>query len=103
MIRGRTHTPPAIDGGEDVSFNDPGTTLTLQLVLGPPALQQREVTHDVLQLHRARGRGQSRRRPHGGRAAFDQLQPCRENGDGGRKKKKVKAASANKTALTAIR
>lgn len=51
--------------------------LTLQFVLGTSALQQREVTHDVLELHRVQRPG---RRGHlqRGRVAFDQLQPCRE-------------------------
>lgn len=53
-------------------------SLTLKLVLRTPALQQREVTHDVLQLHRIQRLRRRGGRLQRGRVAFDQLQPCRE-------------------------
>lgn len=52
-------------------------TLTLKLVLRTSALQQRQVTHNVLQLHRVQRPGQCGCLQRAG-AAFDQLQPCRE-------------------------
>lgn len=49
--------------------------LTLELVLRPAALQQREVTHNVLQLHHVPGLWGCGCLQGCG-AAFDQLQSC---------------------------
>ena len=76
--------------------------LTLQFVLGPPALHQGQVAHNVLQLHRVQGRGRRHRRRRrrgglqGGRRAFYQLQPCRETPGG-----KVRSSITTTTTTTA--